>query len=440
MTKQFSRGVRGARRSEHRTRPWSSMPLSAIVFVLAAFVAISGCDKPPTFSELINGKKKEEKQPAPPPVAKASTPAPPRTEAPKEPEKPKRAPQEVVNEFNTTPPERRNNQQLIELASSPESADLITELYLSTSGVSDAGFAVMPKFEKVEKLSIDGCPYTNNALVNIAKMKSLVSLSMNGGSVADPSHSCDAGLAAIKEMHQLTSLSLDSANITPKGLAYVATMTWLENLNVAHTRFNDDSLEMLAPLVNLKDINISFTHVSDNGFRFLLPFTQLERLKIDHLPIRGDGLKAYSTSKGRYGLRGLAASGIVGFEQTGYEGIYNFRRTLEYLDVGEASLTDDRFVKGVLPCTKLEVLLVHENPSFGDGGLSQIGRLKSLKRLFFYKNPGVTDQSIPYIAKLKKSLESVTFNATGVSAKGAEYLKRHLRPECVVEYNYKKVE
>ena len=265
MPKQVSRGVEVTRKSDPRTDPWSRTSLSAIVFVLATFVALSGCDKPPTFSELINGKKKEEKPPAAPQVAKSSTPAPATQEPPKVLEKPKREPQVVLNEFNTTPPERRNNQQLIELASSPESADqIVDDMYLATSGVTDAGMAVLPKFERVQKLEIDGCQYTNNALVNIAKMKSLVSLSMNGGSVADPSHNCDAGLAAIKEMHQLTSLSLDSANVTPTGLAHIATMTWLEHLDVAHTRFNDDSLEILAPLVNLKDINISFTHVSDN--------------------------------------------------------------------------------------------------------------------------------------------------------------------------------
>jgi hypothetical protein len=441
MTKQFSRGVRGARRSDHRIRPWSNMPLSTIVFVLAAFVAISGCDKPPTFSELINGKKKEEKQTAPPPVAKASTGAAPRVEAPKAPEKPKRAPQEVVSEFNTTPPERRNNQQLIELAQSPEATDQYTDdLYLATSGVTDAGMAALPKFDKVQRLEIDGCGYTNNALINIAKMKSLVSLSMNGGSVADPTHNCDAGLAAIKEMHQLTSLSLEAANITPKGLAHIATMTWLESLNVARTRFNDDSLEVLTPLVNLKELNISYTVVSDNGMRFLLPFTQLEILKIAHIPIRGDGLRDYAKAKAKTGLRHLTCFDHPGLEQTGYEGIYTFRKTLEYLDVSQAALTDDRFLKAVAPCTKLEALLVAENPSFGDGGLSQIYKLKSLKRLYFYKNPGVTDQSIPQIAKLRKSLESVTFNATGVSEKGVQYLKKKLRPECVVEYNYKKVE
>lgn len=440
MLKHISRGVKGTRKSDHRADPWSYASLSAIVFVLATCVAFSGCGgKVPTFGELINGKKKEETPAPAPKVAQTPTPPPTRIERPKEPEKPKRAPQEVIAEFNATPVEQRNNKQLIELASSPETADQITEMNLANAiGVNDAGLAALPKFEKVEKLSIDGCQYTNNGLANIAKMKSLTSLSMNGGSVADPSHNCDAGLAAIKEMHQLVSLSLESSGITPKGLAHIATMTQLESLNVARTRFNDDSLEMLAPLVNLKELNISYTLVSDNGFRFLLPFTQLENLKIAHVPIRGDGLKAYSLAKGRAGLRALTAFELPAMDLTGYEGIYNFKKSLEYLDLGQAALSDDRFVKAVVPCTKLETLLLHENPSLGDGAMSQIGRLKNLKRLFFYKNPGITDASINYLGRLRK-LESITINVTGVTLEGAQRLKKKL-PKCDVVHNDKRIE
>jgi hypothetical protein len=438
MRMQFSRGVEGTRRSGRWTQPWSYTSLSAIVFVLATFVAFSGCDKPPTFSELINGKKKEAAPAPAPQVAKTQTP-PPKQEVAKEPEPPKRSPQEIINEFNTTPSERRNNKQLIELASNPDAADQITELYLGNAiGVNDAGLAMMPKFEKVEKLAIDGCQYTNNALANIAKMKSLTALSMNGGSVQDPSHNCDAGLAAIKQMHQLVSLSLESSNLTPQGLAHIAEMTQLESLNVAHTRFNDDSLQLLAPLVNLKELNISFTMVGDQGFRFLLPFTQLENLKIAHIPIHGDGLRDYTKLKGRNGLKALTMFELPALELPGYEGIYNCRKTLEYLDLGQAVLSDERFVQAVIPCTKLETLLVHENPSFGDGGLSQVGRLKNLKRVFFYKNPAITDGSIPNLAKLKK-LESITMNATGITEQGARALKKRL-PKCDVVHNDKRVE
>jgi hypothetical protein len=82
--------------------------------------------------------------------------------------------------------------------------------------------------------------------------------------------------------------------------------------------------------------------------------------------------------------------------------------------------------------------MVHENPSLGDGGISQIGKLKNLKRLFFYKNPGVTDASIKSLAKLRK-LESITINASGVTLAGAQHLKKMLK-NCDVVFNDRRIE
>jgi hypothetical protein len=434
MTNNISRGVPESQSSARRTNPWFGTSLTVITVVLATIMSLSGCDKPPTFSELINGKKKEAPPTAPPPVAKSSTPTPP-AEPAKPPEKPKRAPQEVLAEYNSTPYNQHTDAQIRELASTPEAADQITEIYVASSPVSDAGMAFFPKFEHVEKLTVDNCQFTNAALANVAKMKSLTSFSMGGAVMREP---CDAGLASIKEMHQLTSLSLDSTNVTPKGLEHVAQMEWLESLNVAHTRFNDDNLKILAPLKNLKSLNIAFTMVSDNGFEGLLPFHELETLNIARTPIRGEGFKELGRRKAFPNLRNLVMFSIAGLELSGYEGIYSFRQTLESLDIGQSALTDDRFTNAITKCPKLETLLVHENPGLTDAGISQIFRLKSLKKLYFYKNPGISDGSLPWLAKLRK-LESLTMNATSVSENGARALKKKMKT-CEIVYNYKKIE
>jgi hypothetical protein len=64
MTKSIIRGVQRTRPSRHRPHLWSGVPLTAMTIVLAAFVGLPGCDKPPTWSELVNGKKKEEPTPS----------------------------------------------------------------------------------------------------------------------------------------------------------------------------------------------------------------------------------------------------------------------------------------------------------------------------------------------------------------------------------------
>ena len=62
------------------------LPFWVLAIVMVALILLSGCEKVPTFGELINGKKKE--TPAPSPVAKGpSAPVPaPKVELPKPPE------------------------------------------------------------------------------------------------------------------------------------------------------------------------------------------------------------------------------------------------------------------------------------------------------------------------------------------------------------------
>ena len=433
MTKNTIRHVPKARPCGGRPHLWFGFPVRAMPIVLAALVGLAGCGKPPTWNELVNGKQKE--TPPAPTVAKATIQTPAPVLPPKAPEKPKRLAQEVIAEFNATPSERRTDAQLIELASNPEAADQFTVLNLNSSGVS-GGMAVLPKFEHVETLLINNCQYGNGALANIAKMKSLTTLSMNGGVLREPN--CDTGLAAIKEMHQLTSLSLEGANVTPAGLAHIATMVWLESLNVARTRFNDDNLKILAPLVNLKELNISFTTVSDNGFQYLLPFHELETLKIATVPIRGEGLKELGRLGAFPKLRNLVMFGNAHLELTAYEGVYSFRKSLESLDVGAAVLDDNRFLNAVAPLSKLERLLVQENPTLSDAAMKGLPKLRKLKTLYFWKNPGIGDGSLPQMAKLK-SLENLTIDLTSCSEAGVHQLKKRLK-NCEISFNGKKIE
>jgi hypothetical protein len=408
---------------------------TGLAVVMVAFILLSGCDKVPTFSELINGKKKE--PPAPTPVAKGPSVPAPKVGLPKPPEKPKRAPQEVLAEFNSTPRERRTNAQLAELANLPEAADQITAMDLTQSGVSDAGLAVLPKFEHVESLSLDNCQYGNASLANVAKMKSLTSLSINGGVPKDPN--CDKGLASIKGMHQLTSLSLQGANVSPQGLAHIAEMTGLESLDVSNiTRFNDDSLALLTPLVNLKNLNLSNTRVSDSGFQHLLPFTQLETLRIGVMGISGTGLLELAKRGTLSNLRTLSVSGDRSFDTTGYQGIYLLRKSLETLDLGGAQLSDERFVKAISNLSKLEKLLVHENPGLTDASMVALPKLKKLKILYFWKNSGISNASLPQMAKLK-NLENLELDITSCTEDGARELKRRLK-NCQVTFDYKKLD
>jgi Leucine-rich repeat (LRR) protein len=413
----------------------------ATLVVVVAFAGLAGCDKLPTASELINGKKKETPPAQPTKVASTPVETQPAAAPPKAPEPPKKTPQEVITQFNATPPQLRTDAQLGELAKMPEAVDQFAELNLNGSGVSDTGMTVLPKFERVEKLSIDGCQYTNEALANVAKMKNLASLSMAGGAMKE--QRSDKGLAYIKDMHQLTSLSVERARFSMEGFTSIGEMVWLESLNVSGTPFADDQLKALSALTNLKDLNISRTAVTDAGFAYLRPFRDLEVLNIGGLSatyatFHGLGLKELVRRGGLPKLRSLGMYNNPNLNVAAYEGLLMLKRSLESLDAGDAGIDDFRFINAISPLGKLEVLLVHRNPNLTDAGLVALPKLKKLKRLYFSENTGITDRSLPQMAKLK-SLESLSIDRTSCTEGGVRQLKKKLK-NCDISFNGTKIE
>jgi Leucine-rich repeat (LRR) protein len=396
---------------------------------------LAGCEKPPTWSELVNGKKEDEKP------ATVATPTPSASKPiafPTEPARPKKTPQETITQFRSKPTEQRNDQDLVELAGIGEGLDQFTGIDLTHSAVTEKGIAVLPKFDHLETLVLDGCQLTNAGLEQVSKIKSLVSLSMDGGAIRDPN--TDAGLAHIKNMQQLTSLHMDRAKFSPQGIANVAKMTWLESFSAAETLFNEQDLEQLAELTNLKDLNVSRTRIGDAGFRGFLPFKELVSLNISQLRggFTGQGLKDLVQAHGIPKLRSLNIYGNRKLQTPAYEAIYKLP-TLETLDLSEVDLDDAHFT-AVKRLTKLERLSLSHNSDLTtrDSTLQTFLSLKKLKRVSFENNPGINDRIFQSLSKLK-NLEVVVLWDTHVTEQGAQAFKRKL-PNCEVNFNRRKLE
>jgi Leucine-rich repeat (LRR) protein len=400
--------------------------------VAATLLGMAGCDKVPTWSELVNGKKKE--APAPAPVAQQ--PAPPKAvaqPAPKPPEPPKKTAQEALVQFNNTPTYRRTDAQLAELASLPEARDQITVLELQGSTIGDAGLAVLPKFDHVEKLNIGTLNYSSEGMASVAKMKNVTVLWMSRGAQKDKNS--DAAVAHLPEMKQLTELYVDQAKFTTAGIAAIAKLTQLEKLSVAQiSQFTDEHLEMLAPLVNLKHLDLSGSFVTDDGLKYLLPFTELEFLGMAKMQaVRGPGLKELIIKK--KGLKKLVNLSVYDnpyLNIEAYEGISHLK-SLDVLDVGAANVTNNVFVNAMPPLKNLEYLSLHDNDALGDDAMTALPRLKKIKSLYFANNKLISDRSLQYFAKVK-SLEALSLLQTAVTPTGAKKLKAKLK-NCKINYN-----
>jgi Leucine-rich repeat (LRR) protein len=400
--------------------------------IAAAMLGVAGCEKPPTFSELINGKKKE--APPAPPVAKQAAPAAAAPQAPpKVVEAPKRTAQEALAQFNGTPVYRRTNAQLAELAELPEARDQITVLELQGStGVDDAGLAVLPKFDHVERLNISTLNYSSAGLANVAKMKNVTAIAMSRGAQKDKNS--DAAVAQLKQMKQLTELYVDQAKFSTAGIAEIAQMTQLEKLSVAFiSQFADEHLEMLAPLVNLKFLDLSGSNVTDDGLKYLLPFTELEFLGMSKMQgVRGRGLvELIKTKKGLRKLTSLSVYDNPYLTVEGYQGIAHLGKTLVTLDAGAANVTNSVFVQAMPFLKNLEALSVHDNDALGDDAMPALP--KRLKSLYFGNNKLISDRSVLPISKLKL-LEALTISQTSITPTGARQLKAKLK-NCKINYN-----
>jgi hypothetical protein len=405
-----------------------------------ACLGFAGCDKVPTWSELVNGKKKE---PAPAPVAPVAQ-QPTGSVAPKAAPKPPAPPkmktaQEALAEFTSTPTYRRTDQQLADLAAHPEAADQITMIELQGSTVSDAGLAALAKFDHVEKLNISRVNYSSEGMGSVAKMKNVTSLWMFGGAAKDKNS--DDALARVKDMKQLIELRVDASKISPAGIAQIAQMTGLEILSLnGISQFTDEHLALLAPLVNLKYLDLSGSFVTDAGLKYLMPFTELETLRMSKMHgVRGRGFKELIMRKGLPKLRDLSIYDNPYLQIEFYEGISHLGRTLETLDVGAANCNNAVFGGAIPPLQKLVALSAHQNEALGDPGIMQgLMRSKRLKQLYFEHNPLISDASLPTFAKLK-SLESLTLMTTACTLGGITKLKTKLK-NCKINYNGKMIE
>jgi Leucine-rich repeat (LRR) protein len=430
-----------ARRTQGRSGASKQTVMQCIAtsFAVAALFALVGCEKIPTWSELVGGKKKDA-APAAPPVAKADTPkAEAPQPAPQAPEPPKKTAQEAIAQFSSTPTYRRTNAQLAELAALPEARDQITALELQGSSVDEAGFAELPKFDKVERLNISMMNYSSGALANVAKMKGVTAIAMWRGPQKEKN--CDAGLAQLKPMKQLTELYIDQSKITPAGIAEIAQMTQLEKLSVAMvSAFTDEHLQMLAPLVNLKYLDLTNSLVTDDGLQHVTAFPELETLKIGKMHgVRGKGLLELGKKKALRNLHFLSIYDNPYMTIEAYMGISRLP-SITILDVGSANCTNAAF-EGAMPALKnLEVLSVHQNEHLNDEAILQaLPKMRKLKSLYFQGNRLISDASMPAFAKCK-TLEALTLLQTLCTEDACKKLKTKFLKNCKINLNGKMID
>ena len=125
-------------------------------------------------------------------------------------------------------------------------------------------------------------------LSELAVLTNLTQLFLNTEQVTD------AGLEHLKGLTKLRFLTLDNTQVTDAGLDHLKGLASLEWLILQDTQITDAGLEHLKGLTSLTELDLDDTHVTDAGLEHLKGLTNLVRLELDGTQV---------TAKGRAMLR-----------------------------------------------------------------------------------------------------------------------------------------
>ncbi|MDX1924873.1 MAG: hypothetical protein SFV81_00065 [Pirellulaceae bacterium] len=103
----------------------------------------------------------------------------------------------------------------------------------------------------------------------------------------------DKSLKRLEGLTQLQYLSLEGSKISGDGLAVLRSLPQLKSLSLNGTRITDESLKHLLGVKNLTILLLNDTSVSDNGTATLALFTQLEWLYLNRTKVTDASMRKF---------------------------------------------------------------------------------------------------------------------------------------------------
>ena len=256
------------------------------------------------------------------------------------------------------------------------------------AAVTDAGLAQLRHLTGLSSLSLIGTGITDVGVAHLGQLTGLTWLSLAGGAFTD------AGLAHLTRLTDLQSLSLIGSVITDTALTHVEHLTRLTRLSLLGATITDAGLAHLEPLTFLTDLALGSAGITDAGL------TQL----VEH----HSGLTNLSLVDARITDAGLA-----------------YLRHLPYLAtlmLDDATISD----AGLAHLAHLKNLMVLSLTGTGitDAGLIHLRPLTGLKALWL-DNTAVTDDGLVHLQRLTH-LEDLNVERTGLTNDGLTWLTKKL--------------
>jgi hypothetical protein len=268
-----------------------------------------------------------------------------------------------------------------------------------TNGVTDAGLTYLAQMHNLHTIDLGFSGATAASLKSVKDLTKLVKLDMPTTNVADDDlayvenlkalewiqfgSKCtgltDAGLAHLRHLVNLKTVSVGGCPITSAGLEHLRDLTKLETLNFRNTQISD--LAPIAHLKELRSLSLSAAPI-DSGLGPINGLSKLTVLLLDKSQVTDTGVKA---------LAGLKALQMLNLDHT--------QITDAALDtIGQLPMLDNLFLN---------------HTSVTDQGLKRLAGLNKLS-LLFIEGTRVTDAGIADLQKLK-SCTQVAIGDTAVT-------------------------
>ncbi|MBC8868320.1 MAG: hypothetical protein H8E44_02825 [Planctomycetes bacterium] len=265
----------------------------------------------------------------------------------------------------------------------------LKELHLVDSHglLTDRGLACLAKLRSLQRLTLSGPQFSDEAGKHVGKLTNLQFLEFGGGRITDRVF---ARIAPLKSLEELRIASYwrrgnEVTGITGVGISRLRLKS-LKKLELSGPGVTGRGLEVLADIPSLRSLDLQDAHLNDRGLRALSKVSQLRSLNLSRQSIGDDGLAELSA---------LA--------------------NLEELVLDGTSVSDSglRHLASLVKLRRLSLRRTQGRICITDAGLRHLTGLKELEELDLYQT-GVTDTGIANLKSLKK-LTTLSLQNTAVT-------------------------
>ena len=250
----------------------------------------------------------------------------------------------------------------------------LERLDLSDTLISDAGMVHLKGLVKLKKLDLfcnspNAGKITHIGLAQLKNLKALKDFRM-------PSRVTDESLAVLSNFDSLKSLNLWGGEVTDEGMVFLPRFKSLTDVDICSPKVTDAGIKMLLACPKLTGLSIQRATITDEALAHIAKIRTLTYLSLWKVPI-GSGALAH--------LRRMPS--------------------LRELNLTSLKL-DPAFTDHIAEISSLEKLKFYSvDAEFTDRALADLGRLKSLDRLYIWpsspRNAQFTDLGIAHLANLK---------------------------------------